>query len=176
MKKIFSLLLICAALVTASSCVKNAEDAVSTAEPSESASASTPKPTLAPEATGEVSSLIEKIPASEAENAPEKEETSVEKNFSGDWIAYASTTQNSSLETVEITISYTGYTVKMSFSSGDVPTVEYSGTYKIKKGILTFDENFSGCTAYFYEGDKETLVLDNGTSLIYCKVADNEEE
>lgn len=177
MKKISAAVLAALILLSAvslTSCGKKAEkaddadvtpaaaDATPTAAASESAA-----PTLAPEDTGQLSSTIEKVTAPPEDEA--RNEDSVEKDFSGIWKANASTTQNSTLDSLELEITYTDYSVTMSFSSGSVPTVEYAGTYKIKDGTLIFDKNFDGCTAYFSADDKDTLILDNGNSLIYCE-------
>lgn len=173
MKKILLLLLICIMTASLGACKKSADTAPSAA-PQKTANTASPKPTLAPESTGQISSLIEKAPVPAEDEIPDTQTTSVEKNFSGDWTAYSSTSTNSSLESIVLNITYEGYTVRMSFD-GSFQDTEYSGTYKIKDGVLKFDDNFKDCTAYFYEGDNETLVLDNGISLVYCKRAETEE-
>lgn len=98
-----------------------------------------------------------------------------ENAFTGQWYAAGTTSDNAAFSALDLKITKDSYTVVMSFDDYE-GSVECSGKYTIKNGVLTFDENFSDCTAYFYKGDMYTLVLDNGTSLVFCKHLEQESE
>lgn len=92
----------------------------------------------------------------------------VEKDFSGVWRMVSTSSENKNFETMILDISYTGYSVSMTFLKEEI-NASYEGKYKIKDGVLVFDDNFADCTAYFYEGSDDTLVVDNGISQVFCK-------
>lgn len=98
-----------------------------------------------------------------------------ENAFIGQWRAVGTTSGNAAFSALTLTITKDGYTVNMSLDNYE-GTSQYSGKYTLKDGILTFDENFLDCSAYFYKGDMYTLVLDNGTSLVFCEHLEQERE
>ena len=98
-----------------------------------------------------------------------------ENAFIGQWRAVGTTSENAAFTSLELTITEDGYTVVMSFSNYS-GTTEYAGEYELTDGVLVFDENFIDCSAYFYEGDADTLVIDNGTSLVFCTHLEQERE
>ena len=95
--------------------------------------------------------------------------------FVGQWRAVGTTSENAAFAALELTITKDDYLVTMSFDNYD-GTTSYKGQYEIKDGILEFDESFIDCTAYFYKGDIKTLVIDNGTSLVFCEHLEQESE
>ncbi len=111
---------------------------------------------------------------SPADEVPDIDEKKDERNFSGMWRATATTSESQSFEAMTVEIHYDSYSVFMTFG-GTYPSVTYEGKYKIKDGVLIFDKNFEDCTAYFYDDQNDTLVLDNGTSLVFCTRIDEEE-
>ena len=98
-----------------------------------------------------------------------------ERDFTGLWRAVGTTSENASFEAMELEIHYSSYSVSMTFADSSLNTT-IEGTYKIKNGVLDFDDNFKDCTAYFYDDDDDVLVLDNGTSLVYCMEQETEED
>lgn len=102
-----------------------------------------------------------------ADEVPEVDKETDERDFAGTWRATATTSESDSFEALTIEIHYDSYNVYMTFGNA-YPSVTYDGKYKIKNGVLKFDKNFEDCTAYFYDDTNDTLVLDNGTSLVFC--------
>ena len=98
-----------------------------------------------------------------------------ENAFIGHWYAVSTTTENTAFSALQLTITDDGYVVDMSFDNYS-GTTSYEGKYDLKDGVLTFDKNFLDCTAYFYKGDIHTLVLDSGTSLVFCEHLEQERE
>ena len=98
---------------------------------------------------------------------PEVDKGTDERDFAGTWRATATTSESDTFEALTMEIHYDSYSVTMTFGEA-YPSVTYDGTYKIKNGVLKFDKNFEDCTAYFYDDTNDTLVLDNGTSLVFC--------
>lgn len=131
--------------------------------------ATKPVPTQGTEIAG-----IERIPSSEA-SKEDINTASAEKDFSGVWRAALTTSESAALEWMEIVIGGDSYKVSMELKNVGM-TTQIEGTYQIKDGVLVFDDNFEDCTAYFYDGDDETLVVDNGISLMLCKRRETEEE
>ena len=98
-----------------------------------------------------------------------------EKAFIGQWRAVGTTSENAAFSALELTITEDDYTVTMAFDNY-AGTTSYTGEYELKDGVLTFDESFLDCSAYFYKGDIKTLVIDNGTSLVFCEHLEQEKE
>ena len=98
-----------------------------------------------------------------------------ENAFIGQWRAVGTTSGNAAFNAMTVTITKDGYNVAMSFDDYE-GQVEYKGEYDLKDGVLTFDESFLDCSAYFYKGDIKTLVIDNGTSLVFCEHLEQEKE
>ena len=98
-----------------------------------------------------------------------------ENAFIGPWRAVGTTSENAAFSAMTLEITKDGYTVNMSFDDYEGAVV-YEGEYDLKNGVLTFDENFLDCSAYFYKGDIHTLVIDNGTSLVFCEHLEQESE
>ena len=176
MKRLLPLLLL-AAVITIAGCGKKGGDLTptptATATASESASPlpsdDTPKPSIDTGGT-----TIERMSADEfAEEVINDSRT--ENAFIGEWYATGTTSDNASFATLEITITRDDYTVTMTFDNYD-GSATYNGGYTLKNGVLTFDENFADCTAYFYKSDHHTLVLDNGSSLVFCEHLEQESE
>ena len=95
--------------------------------------------------------------------------------FIGQWRAVGTTSENAAFTALELTITKDDYLVTMSFDNY-AGTTSYKGQYELKNGILEFDESFIDCIAYFYESDIKTLVIDNGTSLVFCEHLEQESE
>lgn len=170
MKKVIIMVLF--AMLLISGCKKHSENKPDvTASPSPSISAS-----AAPAVTGENSDTgSTAIKRMDSVTEQTIDETNKEKDFSGVWRATGTTSENASFESMEVEIHYNSYSVSMNFSDSTLNTT-VTGTYKIKNGVLIFDDNFKDCTAYFYNGGNDTLVVDNGSSLVFCEKRELEEE
>ena len=103
------------------------------------------------------------------------DDDSSERAFIDQWRAVGTTSENAAFSSLGLTITKDNYTVTMTFDNY-AGTTSYTGTYELKDGVLYFDESFIDCTAYFYEGDSKTLVIDNGTSLVFCEHLEQERE
>ena len=161
-----------AAETPSASAVESASPAVGTPKPSGTSDA-----TGADGATGKVDTGSTNIERMSPEDVADKviADDKKENVFVGQWRAVGTTSENASFSALTLDITKDGYTVTMSFDNYD-GTTTYEGKYTVKDGVLTFDENFLDCTAYFYKGDAYTLVLDNGTSLVLCQHLEQEKE
>ena len=174
--------LILAVIMAISGCGKKNGDTEPTppptAVPSAAPQATAPESTGSPETsvpeidTGGTN--IERVSPSEFEDKVVADGRT-ENAFIGQWYAVGTTSGNAAFSALTLDITKDGYTVNMAFDNYD-GTSEHSGEYTLKDGVLTFDENFLDCSAYFYKGDMYTLVLDNGTSLVLCKHLEQESE
>ncbi len=198
MKKILIVLAVAAAMAVCPACKKNTDKnasvtdtAVSTAKPQSTSAAGTAEQNTASDEASQAAAT--EIPRANAENyadentdgklnrlappeeVPEIKEDTKERDFSGVWRATSTTSETSNFESMTVEIHYSGYSVSMTFSD-QLSNIEYEGTYKIKDGVLIFDKNFQDCKAYFYDDEYDTLVLDNGTSLVYCTRVSEEEQ
>ena len=152
-KKILVLALISAMILSVSGCKEKKEEIV-------------PSSTPIAEVKGE-----QKLDTEENVQPTEEPQIvteNVEKDFSGLWVMTHTSSKNANFESLMVDIDYEGYNVRMTFLKSEMNT-SYEGEYKIKDGVLIFDKNFEDCTAYFYEGSDDTLVLDNGISQVFCK-------
>ncbi len=101
-------------------------------------------------------------------------EASESKTFIGGWRSVSTTSDNASFTFLELDVTDDGYVVTLTFDDGSITS--YKGKYEVNDGVLKFDDSFIGCTAYFYNDDPSTLVVDNGSSLVLCEHLETEEE
>ena len=109
-----------------------------------------------------------------AEEAGTVDGERTEKAFIGQWHSVRTTSDNSAFTYLELDVTEDKYTVALSFDNGEITS--YTGKYEVNDGVLSFDESFIGCKAYFFEEDFSTLVVDNGSSLVFCEHTETEEE
>ena len=182
MKKILLPLMMAAVIMTAS-CGKNktSDDVAPSPSPTPAATAaatSSPEAdTPAPSADTDTDTGGTNINRMSAEEVADEviNEGRTKNAFIDQWRAVGTTSDNAAFTSLELTITESGYTVIMTFDNYD-GAVTYEGEYTLKNGILTFDENFLDCTAYFYKSDYKTLVIDNSTSLVFCEHLEQERE
>lgn len=172
MKRFLAIILAAALTLAAYGCGKKDDKAAADKTPKPTKAAQTVKPDesaapdtdTAADVREQGDGTMKRLEAPDEE--PEVIKDKDERNFTGTWRAYSTTSENAAFESLNAEIHYDSYKVTISFKD-DTPDAEFEGTYKIKNGVLIFDKNFQDCTAFFT--DDKTLVLDNGTSYVYCE-------
>ncbi len=175
MKRILSAAVL-AAVMLASSCGR------SDAEPGTSPSAQSPaaSQSAAPQSTAPTpaptlhdGTKIEHLNGGDFEGEA-VDDSRKEKSFIGQWRSVKTTSENAAFTYLELNVTEDGYIVTLNFDDGE--TSSFAGKYEVEDGVLSFDESFIDCTAYFFEDDADSLVIDNGTSLVFCEHLETEEE